>query len=273
MKKTLILMLSLISIFILVGCNKKLTTENEKVTSEDLVKAIKDVHKESNIYYVKDKQRLSIELTYKNTNAKEIYNQFKDDTKKIINDKLLLDYKQIQEVDFTPLVNEQTLGCSDLYKLDDNKFVLAQYHSININNKDDIQTGLDILNGKYDSSSDDLEESKTPIENNNTNTNDGSVSVPESGEFKPETLINDLNIGNSGLDHSTFEVKDNGDKKVISVDLLYKKDALVKGIVTKIQFLLERAFKDSGYDIDLCISQKHPMDLYRCKYVDGSWSE
>ncbi|WP_172975213.1 hypothetical protein, partial [Paraclostridium sordellii] len=198
-------------------------------------------------------------------------NQFKDDTKKIINDKLLLDYKQIQEVVFTPLVDEQTLGCSDLYKLEDNKFILDKDHVININNKDDIQTGLDILNGKYDSSSYDLEENKTTIENNNTN--DGAVSVPQSGEFKPETLINDLNIGNSGLDHSTFEVKDSGDKKVISVDLLYKKDALVKGIVTKIQFLLERAFKDSGYDIDLCISQKHPMDLYRCKYVDGSWSE
>lgn len=267
MKKTLILMLSLISIFILVGCNKKLTTENEKVTSEDLVKSIKDVHKESNIYYVKDKQRLSIELTYKNTNAEEIYNQFKDDTKKIINDKLLLEYKQIQEVDLTPLVNKQTLACSDLYKLEDNKFVLDKDHVININNKDDIQNGLDILNGKVDFS----EESTTPIENNNTN--DGSVSVPQSGEFKPDTLINDLNIGNTGLDHSTFEVKEEKGKKVISVDLLYKKDALVKGIVTKIQFLLERAFKDSGYDIDLCISQKHPMDLYRCKYVDGSWSE
>lgn len=267
MKKTLILMLSLISIFILVGCNKKITTDGEKVTSEDLVKSIKDVHKESNISYLKDDERLSIELTYKNTNAEKIYNQFKDDTKKIINDKLLLEYKQIQEVDLTPLVNKQTLACSDLYKLEDNKFVLDKDHVININNKDDIQNGLDILNGKADFS----EESTTPIEKNNTN--DGSISVPQSGEFKPETLINDLNIGNTGLDHSTFEVKDNGDKKVISVDLLYKKDALVKGIVTKIQFLLERAFKDSGYDIDLCISQKHPMDLYRCKYVDGSWSE
>ncbi len=271
MKKTLILMLSLISIFILVGCNKKLTTENEKVTSEDLVKSIEKVHKESNIYYVKDKERLSIELTYKNTNAEKIYNQFKDDTKKIINDKLLLDYKQIQEVDFTPLVDKQTLGCSDLYKLEDNKFVLDKDHDINIKNIDSIKTGLDILNGKYDSSSNTPEENKTTIENNTTNY--GSVSVPQSGEFKPETLINDLNIGNTGLDHSTFEVKEDKGKKVISVDLLYKKDALVKGIVTKIQFLLERAFKDSGYDIDLCISQKHPMDLYRCKYIDGSWSE
>ena len=102
MKKTLILMLSLISIFILVGCNKKITTDGEKVTSEDLVKSIKDVHKESNISYLKDDERLSIELTYKNTNAEKIYNQFKDDTKKIINDKLLLEYKQIQEVDLTP---------------------------------------------------------------------------------------------------------------------------------------------------------------------------
>lgn len=269
MKKTLILMLSLISIFILVGCNKKLTTENEKVTSEDLVKSIEEVHKESNIYYVKDKERLSIELTYKNTNAEEIYNQFKDDAKKIINDKLLLEYKQIQEVDLTPLVDKQTLGCSDLYKLEDNKFVLDKDNNINIKNIDSIKTGLDIINGKVDTNIN-ITENTT---NTKDNTTDGSISVPQSGEFKPETLINDLNIGNTGLDHSTFEVKDNGDKKVISVDLLYKKDALVKGIVTKIQFLLERAFKDSGYDIDLCISQKHPMDLYRCKYVDGSWSE
>lgn len=269
MKKIFILMLSLISIFILVGCNKNLTTEGEKVTSEDLVKAIEDVHKESNIYYTKDDERLSIELTYKNTNADEIYNQFKDDTKKIINDKLLLDYKQIQEVNFTPLVNKQTLACSDLYKLEDNKFVLDKDHVININNKDDIKNGLDILNGKSDSSSYTPEEDKTPVEN----TNDSSVSVPEKGEFNPETLTNDLNIGNLVLEHSTFEVKENKGKKVIVVDLLYKDNALVKGIVTKIQFLLERAFKDSGYDIELCISQKHPMDLYRCKYIDGSWSE
>ncbi|CEN74842.1 Uncharacterised protein [[Clostridium] sordellii] len=269
MKKTLILMLSLISIFILVGCNKKLTTDGEKVTSEDLVKSIKEVHKESNIYYVKDKERLSIELTYKNTNAEEIYNQFKDDAKKIINDKLLLEYKQIQEVDLTPLVDKQTLGCSDLFKLENNKFILDKDHNINIKNIDSIKTGLDIINGKVDTNI------NIPEDTTNTkdNTNDVSVSVPQSGEFKPETLINDLDIGNTGLDHSTFEVKDNGDKKVISVDLLYKKDALVKGIVTKIQFLLERAFKDSGYDIDLCISQKHPIDLYRCKYADGSWSE
>lgn len=271
MKKTLILMLSLISIFILVGCNKKLTTDSAKVTSEDLVKAIKDVHKESNIYYVKDKERLSIELTYKNTNAEEIYNQFKDDTKKIINDKLLFKYKQIQEVDFTPLVNKRTLGCGDLYKLENNKFVLDKDHDINIENVDSIKTGLDILNGKDDININITEE--TTNAKDNTNTNDGSVSVPQNGEFKPETLINDLNIGNTGLDHSTFEVKEGKGKKVISVDLLYKKDALVKGIVTKIQFLLERAFKDSGYNIDLCISQKHPMDLYRCKYIEGSWSE
>lgn len=264
MKKTLILMLSLISIFILVGCNKKITTDGEKVTSEDLVKAIKDVHKESNISYLKDDERLSIELTYKDTNAEEIYNQFKDDTKKIINDKLLLDYKEIKEVSFKPLLEEKALGGRDLYKLEDNKFIKDEDRI----SENSIKTGLDIINGKVDTNIN-IPENTT----NTDNTNDGSVSVPQSGEFKPETLINDLNIGNTGLDHSTFEVKDNGDKKVISVDLLYKKDALVKGIVTKIQFLLERAFKDSGYDIDLCISQKHPMDIYRCKYVDGSWSE
>lgn len=267
MKKTLILMLSLISIFILVGCNKKITTDGEKVTSKDLVKAIKDVHKESNISYLKDDERLSIELTYKNTNAEKIYNQFKDDTKKIINDKLLLEYKEIKEVSFMPLLDEKALGGRDLYKLEDNKFIKDEDRI----SENSIKTGLDILNGKDDINIDIPED--TTNTKDTTNVNDGSVSVPQSGEFKPETLINDLNIGNTGLDHSTFEVKEEKGKKVISVDLLYKKDALVKGIVTKIQFLLERAFKDSGYDIDLCISQKHPMDLYRCKYIDGSWSE
>lgn len=273
MKKTLILMLSVISIFILVGCNKKITTDGEKVTSEDLVKSIKKVHNIENITFSTYLEQLSIEINYKDTNAKNISKEFKENVKKIINDNknLILDYKEIKKIEFIPLMDKDRLFCSDVYKVENNK--ISMY--LDDVNEESIQHGLDILNGKCDSSSDDLEESKTPIENNNTNTNtnDGSASVPESGEFKPETLINDLNIGNSGLDHSTFEVKDSGDKKVISVDLLYKKDALVKGIVTKIQFLLERAFKDSGYDIDLCISQKHPMDLYRCKYVDGSWSE
>lgn len=271
MKKIFILMLSLISIFILVGCNKNLTTENEEVTSKDLVKAIDDVHKDSYVYFVKDKERLSIELTYKNTNAEEIYSQFKNDTEKIINNKLLLDYKEIKEVNFTPLVDKQTLACSDLYKLQDNKFTLDKDNVTNIENKDSIKSGLDIINGKVDSSSYTPEDGTTAVEN--TNTNDGSVSVPEKGEFNPEILITDLNIGNLVLEHSTFEVKENKGKRVIVVDLLYKDNALVKGIVTKIQFLLERAFKDSGYDIEVCISQKHPMDLYRCKYIDGSWSE
>lgn len=266
MKKTLILMLALISIFILGGCNKKLTTENEKVTSEDLVKAIEDVHKDSYVYFVTDKERLSIELTYKNTNAKEIYNQFKNDTEKIIDNKLLLDYKEIKEVAFMPLVDKQTLGGGDVYKLEDNKFIKDE----DFISEHSIKTGLDIINGKVDTN---INIPEDTTNTKDTTTNDGSISVPEKGEFKPQTLINDLNIGNSELEHSTFEVTENKGKKVISVDLLYKKDALVKGIVTKIQFLLERAFKDSGYDIELCISQKHPMDLYRCKYIDGSWSE
>lgn len=265
MKKTLILMLSLISIFILVGCNKKITTDGEKVTSEDLVKSIKKVHNIENITFSTYLEQLSIEINYKDTNAKNISKEFKENVKKIINDNknLILDYKEIKKIKFIPLMDKDNLFCSDVYKVENNK--ISMY--LDDVNEESIQHGLDVLSGKIKSNT----ENTTPIENNNTN--DGSVSVPQSGEFKPETLINDLNIGNTGLDHSTFEVKDSGDKKVISVDLLYKKDALVKGIVTKIQFLLERAFKDSGYDIDLCISQKHPMDLYRCKYVDGSWSE
>lgn len=270
MKKTFISMLIVISIFILVGCNKQLTTnDNGKVTSEELVNTIEKVHKDSNIYFEKDNYRLSIEFEYKNTNAKEIYKNFKDDVNKIIdnNKKLILDYKEIKEIDFKPLVDKQALGCSLLCKVENNNITIDEDNA----SENSIKGGLDIINGKIDSSINIPEEDTNTIEN--TNTNDGSISVPEEGEFKPEILINDLNIGNTGLEHSTFEVKNNGDKKVISVDLLYKNQALVNGIVTKIQFLLERAFKDSGYDIELCISQKHPMDLYRCKYIDGSWSE
>ena len=266
MKKTLILMLSLISIFILAGCNKTLTTENEKVTSEDLVKSIEKVHKEYNVYYAKDKERLYIELTYKNTNAKEIYNQFKNDTEKIIDNKLLLEYKEIKEVAFKPLVDKKALGGGDVYKLEDNKFIKDE----DFISEHSIKTGLDIINGKVDTN---IDISEYTTNTKDTTTNDSSISIPEKGEFKPQMLINDLNIGITGLEHSTFEVKEIKGKKVISVNLLYKKDVLVKGIVTKIQFLLERAFKDSEYDIDLCISQKHPMDLYRCKYIDGSWDE
>ena len=60
MKKTFISMLIVISIFILVGCNKQLTTnDNGKVTSEELVNTIEKVHKDSNIYFEKDNYRLS----------------------------------------------------------------------------------------------------------------------------------------------------------------------------------------------------------------------
>lgn len=270
MKKIFILMLSLISIFILVGCNKELTTEGEKVTSEDLVKSIEKVHKTENITFSTYLEKLSIEINYKNTTAKDINKEFKENVNKIINDNknLILDYKEIKKIEFIPLVDKKSLMCSDTYEIENNK--ISMY--LDDVKEESIQRGLDIISGKIKLNTESQnEESTTLVENNNTN--NGSVSVPEKGEFNPETLINDLNIGNLVLEHSTFEVKENKGKKVIVVDLLYKDNALVKGIVTKIQFLLEGAFKDSGYDIELCISQKHPMDLYRCKYIDGSWSE
>ncbi len=270
MKKIFILTMLLISIFTLSGCNNNQLSVNEsgKVTSKELIDAIEKVNKESNIYFVKDKGRLSIELNYKNGNSKEVYNNFKDNVNKIIKDnkELILGYKDIKELGFTPLVDKQALGCNILYNVDDNKI------SINEDNasEDSIKGGLDTLNGDVDLDTNISEETKNTL---NTGSEETSTPIPEKGKFNPDTLINDLNIGNTLLEHSTFEVKENKGKKVIVVDLLYKDNALVKGIVTKIQFLLERAFKDSGYDIELCISQKHPMDLYRCKYIDGSWSE
>ncbi|MEG0180768.1 MAG: hypothetical protein RR657_02670 [Peptostreptococcaceae bacterium] len=263
MKKTLILIMTLISIFILVGCSNTLDiSENGKVNSEELVSAIEKVNKDSNIYFVKDKERLSIEFNYKNNN-KEIYKNFKDDVNTIIDKdkKTLLEYKEIKEIDFTPVVNKQTLGCNIIYKIEGDNITLYEDNA----SEESIKAGIDILNGDSNLTGEASKENTTPEKT--------LVEIPDSGEFSNTGLSKALNIGDTNLQYSNFKVEKSGDTKIIKIDLLYKNQALTKGILNEIQNKIEEALGYNGYEIDLSINQKDPIDSYSCKYINGSWSK
>lgn len=264
MKKIVALISTLIFTILLVGCGAKTLTftEDGKVTSEELIKSIKNIHQDSGIYYTKEKSRLTIELDYKNSDYKTVYNEFEDDENKIVAMKeTFLEYKNISEVVLKPLVDKQALACADTYVLDKGEMSILYTKEVT---EEVIKTSLEIQNGTYSPKVDEKEEVNT----NETPDNIDTISLPSEGEFKDEKLIKELNIGNTGLKYSKFKVEDG----VIKIDLLYRKRVLTKGVVKEIQDKISNALGSKGCEIELSISQEKPIDEYSCKY-NGSWSQ
>lgn len=264
MKKIVALISTLIFTILLAGCGAKTLTftENGKVTSEELIKSIKNIHQDSGIYYTKEKSSLTIELNYKNSDYKTIYNEFENDENKIVAMKeTFLEYKNIREVVLKPLVDKHALACADTYVLDKGKMSILYTKDVT---EETIKTSLEIQNGTY---SPKVNEKEEEVDINETTDNIDTISLPAVGEFKDEKLIKELNIGNTGLKYSKFEVEDG----VIKIDLLYQKQALTKGVVKEIQDKISNALGSKGYEIKLSISQEKPIGEYSCKY-NGSWS-
>lgn len=54
---------------------------------------------------------------------------------------------------------------------------------------------------------------------------------------------------------------------------MYKNKVLIVGRVKNIRNNIESALKDQCDEIDLTITQEHPMDVYECKYTGGAWDK
>ncbi|MDU6337835.1 MAG: hypothetical protein E6594_18960 [Clostridium sporogenes] len=100
------------------------------------------------------------------------------------------------------------------------------------------------------------------------------VKVPdEDGYFEAPKLLENIKKGNIQLKSSNFKVINKNGKKIVKVNLIYKNEVLIVGVVKNIRNNIESALSDQCDEIYLTITQENPMDLYECKYVNGSWDK
>lgn len=254
----LIVVIGAIALFVACGSEKMVLGSNGEVLSAKFLEPINKINT-SNIYYSKDNNFLGIELNYDDdSNANDIINKFKKDVNDIMNQESnqFKKYSEIKEIHFILLYKGNTTNNSIEYKLENDKFVKSD-ESI------DSKTLDNYINYKP------IE----PIQNNDSNYNDSSlnntnyIAVPNDGEF---TLDNEhlktLSFENNKLEYSNFKVDDN----VIEIELLYN-NKLTKGVVMQIQKNIKNMFGDK--EIELNISQKHPMNRFEFEYKDNTWKE
>lgn len=253
----LIVVIGAIALFAACGSEKMILSSNGEVLSAKFLDPINKINK-SNIYYSKDNNFLGIELNYDGSNANDIINTFKKDVNDIMNQesKQFEKYSEIKEIHFILLYKDRTTLTSIEYKFENGKFVKSN-ESIDSKNLDNYINYKPI----------------EPIQNNDSNYNDSSLnntnymSVPNNGEFKLDNEhLKTLSFENNKLEYSNFKVDDG----VIEIELLYN-NQLTKGVVIQIQKNIKNMFGDK--EIELNISQKHPMNRFEFEYKDNTWKE
>lgn len=253
----LIVVIGAIALFVACESENMKLNPNGKVLSANFLEPINKINK-ANIYYSKEDEFLGIELNYDGSNANDIINKFK----KVVNDIMNQEsnqfkkYSEIKEIHFILLYKGNTTNNSIEYKLENDKFVKSD-ESI------DSKTLDNYINYKPIG----------PVQNNDSNYNDSSlnntnyIAVSNDGEF---TLDNEhlktLSFENNKLEYSNFKVDDN----IIEIELLYN-NQLTKGVVMQIQKSIKNMFWDK--EIELDISQKHPMNRFEFEYKDNTWKE
>lgn len=269
----LIVVIGAIALFVACGSESMKLNPNGKVLSANFLEPINKINK-ANIYYSKEDEFLGIELNYDGPNANDIINKFKKDVNDIMNQESnqFKKYSEIKEIHFILLYKNYTNNNSIDYKLEGDKFVKSDERT-------DLETLSDYTKFYIGTVSDNPHKSNDNSTNNNINDNninsdnsinndkDNYIYVPDNGEFTVDNEhLNNLSFENNKLEYSNFKVDDD----VIKIELLYN-NQLTKGVLMQIQKNIKNMFGDK--EIELNISQKHPMNRFEFEYKDNTWKE
>ncbi|EPY2290957.1 hypothetical protein [Clostridium sporogenes] len=257
--KKILSILMIICIILLTGCSGKKLNENEEITNGDIYNSITAISKNSNMKFVNDKENrnvLKVYIPIKGEDPKKINDEFKTIINSIMNktSSVFKQYKNLEEIEFLLLLNgkESSEAVVDYMKTDDDKFEI--YVESFLKEKKEQQT-MDNMNEQL--------KEKNQI-----------VKVPdEDGYFEAPKLLENIKKGNIQLKSSNFKVINKNGKKIVKVNLIYKNEVLIVGVVKNIRNNIESALSDQCDEIYLTITQENPMDLYECKYVNGSWDK
>lgn len=252
----LIVVIGAITLFAACGSENMKLSSSGKVLSANFLEPIDKINK-ANIYYSKEGEFLGIELNYDGSNANDIINKFKKDVNDIINQESIQfkKYSEIKEIHFILLYKGNTTNNSIEYKLENDKFV-----------KSDENSSFKILDDYINNKPIETESDTTYNSNNNINDNN-YIDVPASGNFTVDNNhMKTLSFENNKLEYSNFKVDDD----VIEIELLYN-NQLTKGVVMQIQKNIKNMFGDK--EIELNLSQKHPMNRFEFEFKDNTWKE
>lgn len=270
MKKIIAILLSCILVVTLfVGCgNKKQDEPKMKDVIESVYNNAYINSSDGNQLYI------HVKLESNNKTNKELSDEYNEICKKIFDkiQPIVLKDEKINEIVFTALNNNKDYKEADIrYYKSVNNDGSEYFYLGSLTTGDDFrektQAEKDEENKKISEAAENFK--KIGKENN-------IVEVPNNqGYFSASKLLDNIEEGNSELkkSKSSFELVNKDNKKIVKVNLIYKNKVLVVGIVKNIRNNIESAFKDQCDEIDLSITQENPMDVYECKYINGSWDK
>lgn len=266
MKKIMAILINcFLIVTLLVSCGNNIRIDKTTtITNGKIYDLVKSKHRECEIKYLidpidKSKGSFEIYLDFKKENPQKISDTYNKICNEVIKEgtKEFNRYEGLDSIQFVVRVNGDNKGPYLTYNRDKDSFKLKNEEGMS--KKEDFEE-----HEEEDSYLDEEPE-----------VNKDKVNVPEKeGEFNiPQKLMENINFGKINLEYSSFKVIKKGEKKIVKVDLLYGGRVLIVGIVTRIRNNIEKSFKDQCDEIDLSITQKHPMDVFECKYIDGTWDK
>lgn len=269
MKKLILITVAcLISVVLFVGCrDKSVLKDGEEIKQGDIYKYITSIDSNIKIKFINDPYKegtLEICIPIKKDSDKkeseefnkisdEIFNKIKDCAK---------DYEEIKDIEFYPIIdNNYEEAISTNYKKNNS----GEFELYGLKSDED---SFKILNGNYKDAEFQDDDSS------NEDTQDEIVVPYDKGEFTvPKSILQKITPGSCKLQYSKFYLDKDGENKIIKIDLNYDGRVMTVGVVKKIRNNIENIFKEKCNEIDLTIVQQHPMDLYECKYINGSWDK
>ncbi|MBE1305666.1 hypothetical protein G4W71_16815 [Clostridium botulinum] len=294
MKKILsILMIAILGCVLFTGCGESKKTKSDEnkisaagdeiVSGGNVYDTITSVYKDVNIEYKSEDEQLTgkknlyigIKLDKKDKTPQVLSEEYNKVCEEILKkaSPILAKYENLNNVQFQAFVNDKP-------DEDTNIYCLRQ-----INDKNEIYYDLgaatEAKNFELKTKAEKEEEEKNAqqaMDNMNEQLKEKEknqiVKVPdEDGYFEAPKLLENIKKGNIQLKSSNFKVVNENGKKIVKINLIYKNEVLIVGVVKNIRNNIESALSNQCDEIDLTITQEKPMDIYECKYIDGSWDK
>lgn len=279
MKKILsILMIAILGCVLFIGCNSSENLSEMGKQVRKLESKVKETYNDAEgmLESNGDKYSFNVHINLKRGNKtdKNLSDEYNKICKKIFNN-IQTDaagIEKIYELKFVAIVDSKSIEDSIVtayreVKEDGTKFdliTLSDAKDFKVKTKEEKEAEKNKAQQAMDNMNEQLKEKeKNQI-----------VKVPdEDGYFEAPKLLENIKKGNIQLKSSNFKVVNENGKKIVKINLIYKNEVLIVGVVKNIRNNIESALSDQCDEIYLTITQENPMDLYECKYVNGSWDK
>ncbi|WP_049041475.1 hypothetical protein [Clostridium sporogenes] len=281
MKKILsILMIAILGCVLFAGCgSSENLSEMEKARKQvrKLESKVKETYNNAEGMLESDSDEsdkysfnVHVNLKRGNKTDKNLSDEYNKICKKIFNN-IQADaagIEKIHELNFIAIVDDKSIEDSSVtaYKRVDED---GTFHLITLSDAKDFK-----VKTKAEKEEEKKEQQTMGNVNEQLKEKNQIVKVPdEDGYFEAPKLLENIKKGNIQLKSSNFKVINKNGKKIVKVNLIYKNEVLIVGVVKNIRNNIESALSDQCDEIYLTITQENPMDLYECKYVNGSWDK